>query len=136
MCVGDTVCKKIISIYVNIYVYICLSLQKLISFSNLLNLSKCTQFFTIQSKAQFVDYFKIFQRVKFDLPGYNVVSVVGEPENKYKLVSNNLQKFVDSSVCIDNIRKLKLTWQVLFQVYESSNLMPGGRMDEHGYVSR
>jgi hypothetical protein len=90
----------------------------------------------IQSKAQFVDHFKIFQRVRFNLPGCNVISVIGEPENKYKLVSNNLRKLVDASVCIDNIRKLRLKWHVLFQVYDSSNLMPGGRMDEHGYVLR
>ena len=39
----------------------------------------------IQSKAHFVDYFKIFQRVNFNLRGYNFVSVVGKLENKYKL---------------------------------------------------
>jgi len=81
---------------------------------------------------------RVFNVLKFNLRGYKVVSVsvVGEPENKYNLVLNNLKKFVDSSVCIDNIRKFKLPWQVAFQVYDSSNLMPGGRMDGHGYVLR
>ena len=32
MCVGDIVYKKIISMYVNVYVYICLSLNKIDQF--------------------------------------------------------------------------------------------------------